>query len=214
MTHPRRTRRSGFSLFEVLLALAIFLLAIGALSQTIFLANEQALAAEHKARATQLCQSKLAEVIAGVVPLESQNQTPFEEDENFVWSLECQSGQAEGLWNVKVYVARLRSDGTILEDCTLTQMVLDPTSRGSTQDAVVVAGSSSSPSSSPSSSSNPSANTGSASPSSGQQSNSSSQSGSTPSPSRGGTGATPSPAPSGSGTRTGGTTTGPRGGGN
>ena len=60
----RRPRR-GLSLLEVIVALAIFLFAIVSLSQVATVSTNRALALERRSEASQLAQSKMAEVFAG-----------------------------------------------------------------------------------------------------------------------------------------------------
>ena len=45
--------------------------------------------------------------------------------------------QANGLWNVTVKVTRQRANGTTF-DCSISQMVLDPSVVGSTQDSLAI----------------------------------------------------------------------------
>jgi general secretion pathway protein I len=143
MRSPRHLRRRhGLSLMEVLVALAIFLLAFAGLGQLVMLSANQALDAEHQVRAADLCQSKMAEVIAGAVSLTSQPEVPFEEDPNWRWSLDCDRNSVPGLWKVTVQVRRQQSQGP--PQCTLTQLVLDPQIHGNVQDILPDNGSGSS----------------------------------------------------------------------
>ena len=124
------------SLLEVLVALAILLSALIVLGRLIILGSERARDVEGLAQATQLCQSKMAEVVAGAVPLNSQSGTPFDEDPDWTWSLDCNQGDIPNLWDVTVTVNRERKDGSKLE-CTLSQKVLDPSLRGNAMDAAL-----------------------------------------------------------------------------
>jgi general secretion pathway protein I len=133
---PSRARRRGMSLLEVLVALAIFLSALIVLGRLVILGGERARDVQGLAQATQLCQSKMAEVVAGVVPLNSQSGTPFDEDPAWTWSLDCSQGDIANLWDVTVTVTRQRADGSKIES-TLTQKVLDPSMRGHAADAVL-----------------------------------------------------------------------------
>jgi hypothetical protein len=103
------------------------------LGRLVIFGSDRALDAQHQIEAADLCQSKLAEVVAGAVPLTSQSDVPFEEDPNWHWSLDCESNYP-GLWNVTVKVSRQEPHGTRIF-CSLTQMVLDPQIHGSVQDA-------------------------------------------------------------------------------
>jgi type II secretory pathway pseudopilin PulG len=130
--HARRSgARSALSLLEVLLALTIFLLGLIAIGQLINLAGDRAVEVKLEGQATQLCESKLAEVVAGVVSLTSQSDVPFEDDPDWSWSLEAEQSSVAGLWQVQVTVARPRPGGSRVE-CKLGRLLLDPALRGTT----------------------------------------------------------------------------------
>jgi len=124
--------RRGVSLLEVLIALTIFLLAVVVLGNLITIGTNRALDIKLEGQATQLCQSKLAEVTAGVEPLSTQTDVPFDEEPDWVWSVEAEPEAQPGLWRVKVRVTRQHADERRTE-CILTQLLIDPNLRGSTQ---------------------------------------------------------------------------------
>lgn len=130
----KRQARFGLTLLEVLIALAILLSAVVVIGRLITLSGDHALDVQQQGRAAQLAQAKLAEVVAGVEPMNSQSDLSFEEDPDWHWSLDAEQDTAPGLWRVKVTVSRPRSDGSQIE-CALHQLVLDPSLRGSTLDA-------------------------------------------------------------------------------
>jgi len=119
---------------EVLVALAIFLLAFVILGRLVIFGSDRAVDAQEQAQAADLCQTKMAEVIAGALPLSGQADVAFEEElPGWLWSLDCENTNYAGLWTVTVRVSRqdphrLRVLGT------LTQLVLDPKVHGSVQD--------------------------------------------------------------------------------
>jgi prepilin-type N-terminal cleavage/methylation domain-containing protein len=125
-------RRPGLSLLEVIAALAILLLSLGALYHLINLGGNLAYRAHQRSRAAQLAQTKLAEVAAGVVPLGSADGT-FDEDDKYSWSVQAEQSSTAGLWSVTVTVTRQNADKSRIE-VSLSQMVLDPSTVGSTQD--------------------------------------------------------------------------------
>ncbi len=130
----RPPRRSGLSLLEVLIALAIFLISLIGLGQLITISGERSLDVQQQGYAAQLCQSKLAEVLSGVVPVSgSQSEVPFDDDPDWHWSLDAQQNSISGLWQIQVRVTRQRGDGKKIE-CVLNQLMLDPSLRGSTLD--------------------------------------------------------------------------------
>jgi prepilin-type N-terminal cleavage/methylation domain-containing protein len=125
-----RTRRSGFSLLEVLAALAIFLFAVIGISQLLNVASNQVLETRYTNRAAQLLQSQMNRVISGEVSLNSQGDTSFEEDSDWTWSMDASSDSSiTNLWTVTIKVSRARSDGSSFE-ASLTQMILDPAAKG------------------------------------------------------------------------------------
>jgi general secretion pathway protein I len=132
--------RPALTLLEVVIALAIFLLAMTVFSQMLLRNGEITRDIQRQNLATRLCQSKLSEVVAGVVPLTSQSDTAFDEEPNYTWSLEADNGSIAGIWNVTVRVTRQQTDAGNPISCSLTEMVLDPSIIGSTQDVPAVSG--------------------------------------------------------------------------
>jgi Tfp pilus assembly protein PilV len=158
--------RQGLSLLEVLLALAIFLFSLVAIGHLVTLAGDRAADIQLRARASQLCQSKLGEVAAGVVPLsQPQANVPFDEDPDWQWSMDAQQGSTiPNLWTVSIHVSRQRLNGPPVE-ASITQMMLDPSVRGSASSTATSSGSSTSGQASSSTGSGTTGSTGMASPS-------------------------------------------------
>jgi type II secretion system protein I len=143
---PARRPRRGLSLLEVIIALAIFLTAVVAISQLIQMGGNRALELHWRNQAARLAQSKMSEVRMGVLPLQSVGDQPFsdepdEETQKFHWSVDVQANAsgAANLFDVVVTVSRERGDGSRLE-VKLSQIVYDPTLTGSTQDQTVIGG--------------------------------------------------------------------------
>jgi prepilin-type N-terminal cleavage/methylation domain-containing protein len=125
--------RRGLSLLEVLVALAIFLLSLTAISQLINHASNRAIDTELRTHAGRICQSKLNEVLSGGIPLSPQSDTPDENEPDFNWSLDAEQAAVTGLWSITVKVSWTRPDGGT-DSCSVSQMMIDPSIRGSTQD--------------------------------------------------------------------------------
>jgi type II secretory pathway pseudopilin PulG len=157
------------SLLEVLVALAIFLAALTVLGKLIIIGGERARDVQDLGRATQICQSKLAEVVSGVTPLSSQSDVALDEDPAWTWSLDCTQDSVPNLWDVTVRATRRYQDGNTIE-CEVHQRVLDPSIRGNAADGSIANANyratqaSSSSSSSSGTSSSGSGSTGSGSP--------------------------------------------------
>jgi prepilin-type N-terminal cleavage/methylation domain-containing protein len=148
------TRRGGFSLLEVMVALAIFLIGLVGIGQLITMSGDRALEVQQQSQATRLCQSKMAEVVSGVISLTSQAETPFDEDPDWNWSIDAeQQGDAANLWTVKITVTPANKTGRKMET-SLTQFVFDPAQRGSTLDITAAAAAAAQAQSSSSSASN------------------------------------------------------------
>src|SRR5260370_19785112 len=64
--------RRAFSLLEVIVAMAIFLMSIVAIGQLITLAGEHALDIDQQGEAALLAQAKIAEVLSSCQPLPAQ----------------------------------------------------------------------------------------------------------------------------------------------
>jgi type II secretory pathway pseudopilin PulG len=129
-----RPARPGLSLLEVIISLAIFLMSLAVLVFLLTLAGNNARMSSQRSHALRLCRSKMSEVISGVVSVQGGGGGDFDEDPDYQWSVEAQqNGSVQGLYNVTVKVSRKRTSGQKLE-VTLSQMVLDPTIAGSTQD--------------------------------------------------------------------------------
>ncbi len=100
--------RQGLTLLEMVLALAILLVALAALGSWFATGTRAARQATLQAKAVRLCQSKLDEVLAGIEPLEAVDQAPLDDtDPSWVWSLELQATDFDELALVTVTVAHL-----------------------------------------------------------------------------------------------------------
>src|SRR5262249_42381509 len=121
----------------VLVALAIFFMAWVGIARLIGMASDQAIDARLKSEALQVAQSKLDEVLSGITPVQSQSDSALDPSEapgglqNWTWALDANPAEIQNLWTVQVRVSCKRADGTTIQ-VALTQLVLDPATRGST----------------------------------------------------------------------------------
>ena len=138
---PTRRRPAGLTLFEVVIALAIFLLALVPVWRLVSMGGEHALDVAQQAQASLLCQNKLDSVKCGAEGLNGGGTVQIG-TLNWNYTIESSPSEVPSLYTVKVTAKIDRPDGRTVE-ASLTQLVLDPAERGST-----VAGTSSSSSSS------------------------------------------------------------------
>lgn len=120
---PRPTR-GGMTLLEVLLALAIFLMALGAILSLIDFGVERGRAAAMQSTGTRLAASKLAEAEAGALDCKASSSGTFDEEPNWSYRLDSASGEAAGLYLVTVTCSRTVAGREY--KVTLAQYVLDP----------------------------------------------------------------------------------------
>ena len=101
-----RRRNAGFSLIEVLLALAILLACLIVLAQLAAVGRQHAEDAEQLTAAQLFCRTKLNEIVAGVEPLASRGRSPIEQLPGWSYEVTIQPLDREDLVSVQVTVAR------------------------------------------------------------------------------------------------------------
>ncbi len=118
--------RAGLSLLEVMLAIAILGLSIAAMGELVRLGVRAAGETRELTKAQILCESKMSELAAGIVPLESVEQVPFELDPDWTWSVMVSPVDQEGLLMVQVMVEQVVDSGQQPVTFTLTRWMIDP----------------------------------------------------------------------------------------
>jgi prepilin-type N-terminal cleavage/methylation domain-containing protein len=135
-------KRAGFSLLEVILALAIAAGSIAVLGEASRLALRNAEVARDLARAQLLCESKLAEIVTGVTAAETVTNTPFDAtmtaslDPNepaWMYSIETQTTDEDGLIAVRVTVTRDLPEAKHPVRFSLVRWIPDPNATSSAQ---------------------------------------------------------------------------------
>jgi Tfp pilus assembly protein PilV len=125
------------SLLEVLTALAIFMLSVVVISQMVDAAAQTAQRAQRLSRAGLYAESKMAELIAGIEPLQNTSGQMLEEGgpgwtysvqvEPESWTqVDLEGTQVAGLNLVSVTVAFNNGRAMQAVEQTLTRVVLDP----------------------------------------------------------------------------------------
>lgn len=126
------TGRSGFTLLEVILALAILAGAIAVLGEVSSLGMRNARLALETTHAQLLCESKMAEIVAGVESLETQENVPLgtvddnSTESDWLYSVEINSTDLTGLVEVRVTVTKDQSAEQHPASFSLVRWMLDP----------------------------------------------------------------------------------------
>ena len=122
--HPRR--RAGLSLMEVIVAIAILGGALTVIGNLVYLGSRAASNTRLFSEAQILCDTKMAEVSAGVLPLQSIGGTPIEENPDWLYSVEVGQAPVTGLLGVTVTVQQSPSVTSTPTPFTLMRWIPDP----------------------------------------------------------------------------------------
>ena len=145
----RRPLRSGLTLLEVMLAIAIFGMALVAIGELIRIGSVSAAAARDLTEAQRQCHNVMAEVSAGIIPPDATSDTPVEAAEEWLYTIESEplEEQAGMLW-VSVTVKQDPAIYVKPATFTLVRWMADPAAAETTETESSTPGSSSTPSSS------------------------------------------------------------------
>ena len=119
-------RQRGFTLFEILLSLGLFLGALAVLSQMWYGGVRASVQSRLRTQAIFRCESKLNEVVAGVVPLQSTGDTPFEDDSTWTWNLQVETFPHADLLKAVVNVTHPGQGGLSSSSHQLSRLIRDP----------------------------------------------------------------------------------------
>jgi prepilin-type N-terminal cleavage/methylation domain-containing protein len=134
MTLHRPTHRRGLSLVEVLLSLAILVLALTAIWRLVNIGTDHGIQARSYSQGSRLAQGKMAEIEAGMVELSPEITGQFE-GEDAAWSFVVivEPAGPPNLYSVTVRVTRTLQGVPI--EVSLAQLMFDPTLVGSAAQA-------------------------------------------------------------------------------
>lgn len=125
-TSRTEKNRSGLSILEVVLSLTIFVGAVTALSQISTNGTTAAVQSRLETQAILRCESKLAEIAAAIEPLEDIAEEPFQDDENWTWSLATAGGPHADVMYVTVTVTYTGQSDLSSVDYSLSRLIRDP----------------------------------------------------------------------------------------
>lgn len=125
MSSPRPDRLRGFTLLEVLVALAVAALALGAVAAAISQMVQSATAMEQRTYASWIAQNRIAELrLANVVPEVSEDSDQVEyAGREWTWTATISETGVENLFRVDVDVSLAESEGVIR---TVTGFIGEP----------------------------------------------------------------------------------------
>jgi Tfp pilus assembly protein PilV len=121
------------SLLEILLSMAILVLAMAAIWRLVDMGTDSATEARAYIRGTRLAESKMAEVEAGAIGLEGAEGQFSDDDAVWSFSVTSQPAGPPNLYQVTVRVYRDLQGRTV--EVSLSQMIFDPAFIGSTAQA-------------------------------------------------------------------------------
>jgi len=124
---PRSSRpRKGLTLFELLLALAIFMTSLAALAQLLASGSRAAAQAKLQTEAILRCESKLGEMVAGITPIETVANQVFVDDSQWSWRATVSDGPWPNLQMVELEVLRTGQNSLGNTSYMLRRYLRDP----------------------------------------------------------------------------------------
>jgi len=134
-------RREGLTLLEVILALAILAGSLAVLGELAGRSMRNAEVARATSEAQLLCETKLAEIAAGITPPNPLSDAPWqsasdleiETNEEWRYSVEVESTNLDGLLAVRVTVSQDRPPQKKPLSVSLVRWIVDPGLEAETQ---------------------------------------------------------------------------------
>jgi hypothetical protein len=111
---------------EVMLATGILLGCAVVLSELAAIGRQHASSAENLSTAQWLCQNRLNEILAGVVPLENVDSAPLDDDPGWLYSVDVEPMGQAGLESVRVAVTQDTGGVRPGQTFSLVRWVRDP----------------------------------------------------------------------------------------
>ena len=124
-TH-RPATRSGLSLLEVILAMAVLAGSMALLGELMRIGGRHATAAVNMTKAQMYCESIISEIAVGNIIPQSVEESPIEIDPDWIYSINIQDTALEGLIAVQVSVQHAEDTSVNPRIASLTRWMIDP----------------------------------------------------------------------------------------
>jgi type II secretion system protein I len=121
-----RGKRSGLTLLEILLAIAIFFGAMATLSQLAWNGTRATVQARLKTQAIIRCETKLTEILAGIEPLGPKSNVPFPDNASWTYSTMITETNFPELLQIDVTVSHSGNNRLSNSTFTLRRWTRDP----------------------------------------------------------------------------------------
>lgn len=118
--------RSGLSLLEIVLAIAVFGMAMIIITNMYFLGYRSALRARLLSDANILCDAKMAELASGVIPASSVSGQLIEEQRDWSYSVNIQPSLQPGLLVATVTVTQSDPNAAMPLAVSIARFLPDP----------------------------------------------------------------------------------------
>lgn len=127
-THPPCIRlRNGLTLYEIVLSIAIFTMAMAAISQLITIGSRASIQAQLQTEAAIRAENKMAEIVSGYQPLAAVAGEADPENNRWLWSLDVvDAPNATGLKELTVTVTHLSQVGEADASYSIKRLMRDP----------------------------------------------------------------------------------------
>lgn len=123
---PSRWQPRAFSLLEVILALAIFGVAMAVIGQLVRLGLDAAEVSRNDTAAQLFCECKIAEIAAGVELPEPVFDAPLDPNGDWLYTVEAERSEQQSLIALRVTVRPSRAEANSPRAFTLIRWIVDP----------------------------------------------------------------------------------------
>lgn len=117
---------AGFTLLEVVIAVAVLLGAITVLFQLINVGHRSSIQSKLRSDAVLIAETKMNEAVGGVIEMQSTSEAELEDYPDWLWSLTVEDAGLDGLLQVTVTVRRDTTDVTVAHEYSMTRLIRDP----------------------------------------------------------------------------------------